>query len=194
MAQRDITTFKSTKNSRFADNSSGSISEGDSRDMFEDTADSFLNITDHLLDEDDMASNSASKVPSQQSVKTYVDAATGGGAVASGTYTPTLTNVTNVTASTAYLCQYIRIGSVVTVSGRIDVDNNLAATDSEVGISLPVASNFANDFECAGVANSGVTVTGYINGDITNNRASLNLTPPGTANKNYYFTFTYLIV
>ena len=41
--------------------------------MFEDTADSFLNISDHLIDEDDMASDSATKVPSQQSVKAYVD-------------------------------------------------------------------------------------------------------------------------
>ena len=41
--------------------------------MFEDTADSFLNITDHLLDEDDMASDSDTAVPTQQSVKAYVD-------------------------------------------------------------------------------------------------------------------------
>jgi hypothetical protein len=35
-----------------------------------------------ILDEDDMASNSATKVPSQQSVKAYVDAQGGGGGVA----------------------------------------------------------------------------------------------------------------
>lgn len=74
MAQRTVSAFKSTKNSRFADNTTGLISEADSRDMYEDVADSFLNISDHLLDEDDMASNSATKVPSQQSVKAYVDA------------------------------------------------------------------------------------------------------------------------
>lgn len=74
MAQRDVAGFKSTKDSRFADNTSGQIEEVDHRNMYEDTADSFLNITDHLLDEDDMASDSATKVPSQQSVKAYVDA------------------------------------------------------------------------------------------------------------------------
>lgn len=41
-----------------------------------------------VVDEDDMASNSATKVPTQQSVKAYVDAATTGGAqIANGTYT-----------------------------------------------------------------------------------------------------------
>lgn len=72
MAQRSVTAFKSTKNSRFADSTSGEISAQDSRDMYEDVADSFLNITDHLIDEDNMASDSASKVPTQQSVKAFV--------------------------------------------------------------------------------------------------------------------------
>jgi hypothetical protein len=74
MAQRDIGSFKATKNSRYAANTSGSISAQNSQDMFEDTADSFLNISDHFIDEDSFATNSASKVPSQQSVKAYVDA------------------------------------------------------------------------------------------------------------------------
>ena len=73
MAQRTASAFKTTKNSRYADNTSGSVTAANSRDMFEDTADSFLNISDHLIDEDDMASDSATKVPSQQSVKAYVD-------------------------------------------------------------------------------------------------------------------------
>lgn len=78
MAQRSISSFKTTKDSRYADNTSGGVSAEDSRNMFEDTADSFLNITDHLLDEDDMASNSATKVASQQSIKAYVDSVSSG--------------------------------------------------------------------------------------------------------------------
>lgn len=74
MAVRDVAGIKTIASSRFADNATGQISAGDSSDTFSDVADSFLNITDHLLDEDDMASDSATKVPSQQSVKAYVDA------------------------------------------------------------------------------------------------------------------------
>lgn len=46
MAQRNTSSFKSTKNSRYADNTAGDVSAEDSRDMFEDVADSFLNTSD----------------------------------------------------------------------------------------------------------------------------------------------------
>lgn len=45
---------------------------------FEDIIDSKIN-NDKIVDEDDMVSNSATLVPTQQSVKAYVDAAAGGG-------------------------------------------------------------------------------------------------------------------
>lgn len=73
MAQRSKANFKSTKNTRFADNSTGDISAQDSRDMFEDVADSAMFLNDNFIDEDSFASNSATKAPSQQSVKAYVD-------------------------------------------------------------------------------------------------------------------------
>src|SRR5690606_12563650 len=69
--------FKSTKNTRFADNSTGDISAQDSRDMFEDVADSAMFLNDNFIDEDDFASDSATKAPSQQSVKAYVDTQVG---------------------------------------------------------------------------------------------------------------------
>ena len=73
MSQRSVSGFKSTKDTRYADNANGEISAADSRDMFEDVADSFVNWIDGVKDEDDMASDSASHVPTQQSVKKYVD-------------------------------------------------------------------------------------------------------------------------
>lgn len=89
MAQRDKANFKSTKNSRFADNTSGAITAGNSRDMYEDVADSFLSISDNFIDEDSFATDSATKVPSQQSVKAYIAAVVGGG---SGAVTGSLTS------------------------------------------------------------------------------------------------------
>lgn len=47
MAQRTIAAFKSTKNSRYADNTSGAVTAANSRDMFEDVADSALFIEDN---------------------------------------------------------------------------------------------------------------------------------------------------
>lgn len=47
-------------------------------DMFENIIDSKIN-NDKIIDEDDMVSDSATEVPTQQSVKAYVDAQVGGG-------------------------------------------------------------------------------------------------------------------
>lgn len=57
----------------FKDNTSNDIEAVDVRALVTDTGDSFINRTDDVVDEDDMASNSAAKVPTQQSVKAYAD-------------------------------------------------------------------------------------------------------------------------
>ena len=72
------------------------------------------------------------------------------GNIYSGTYTPTLTNNANVTASTAAVCQYMRVGAVVTVSGTISGIAVTAAAVSTIDISLPIASNLSSLAQCAG--------------------------------------------
>lgn len=57
------------------DNSTHDIVPSRHRSQVTDTKDSFVNWIDQVVDEDDMASDSAVKVPTQQSVKAYVDAA-----------------------------------------------------------------------------------------------------------------------
>src|SRR3990167_1580972 len=58
-------------------------------------------------------------------------------------YTPTLTAVANVAAQTAYSCSYMQVGTVVTASGKIDIDPTAAApTATQIRLTLPVASNF----------------------------------------------------
>ena len=113
-----------------------------------------------------------------------------------GVYTPTLTNVTNLSASTAYQCQYMRVSSVVTVSGKIDIDPILTATSTILGISLPVASNFGAAEDCGGVAHaSGIFGQGAaILGDTINNRAQLQFISADVTNQPMYFTFTYRVI
>src|SRR5690606_32796918 len=73
--------------------------------------------------------------------------------VLSGTYTPTLTDSVNVTTSTAYACQYMRVGNVVTVSGKVDVTATTdGGTETILAISLPIASAFTQDYQAAGTA------------------------------------------
>lgn len=115
--------------------------------------------------------------------------------IAAGTWTPTLTNVTNVAASTVYDGQYLRVGATVTCSGKVDIDPT-AAGATELGISLPVASNLANNEDCAGACTVLATVTGSaaILGDTTNNRASLQYIAVDTGNTTVFYTFTYQVI
>lgn len=124
----------------------------------------------------------------------------GGGASLSkldfGTYTPTLTNVANLDASTAYSCQWMLVGNTVTVSGRVDVDPTIAATTTQLGISLPVASNFANSNECGGTAfaNAVAAQGAAIMADATNDRAQMEWKSGDITNQGMWFTFTYRII
>jgi hypothetical protein len=114
--------------------------------------------------------------------------------VDSGTYTPTLTNTTNVSSSTAAQCQYLRIGNVVTVSGQISVTATAAAgTDTNLGISLPIASNIGAQTNCSG-AGACLTAPVGIAGDAVNDRATANWASASSVAQSLRFTFTYLIV
>lgn len=124
----------------------------------------------------------------------------GGGAVLAvldaGTYTPGLTNVTNVAASTAYECQYMRVGNVVTVSGRVDVDPTTAGISTELGIALPIASNLGATTDLAGTASAPAVVSecAAVEGDATNNRANMRWLTTSAANHIMMFTFMYEII
>ena len=116
--------------------------------------------------------------------------------LATTTWTPTLTNVANLDASTAYLSTYLRAGSFVATFGKVDVDPTLAATLTQLGMSLPIASNFANAHECCGVAfASGIAGQGAaILGDTTNDRAQMQWISGDITNQAMYFVFGYRII
>ena len=122
----------------------------------------------------------------------------GSSTIASGTYTPTLTGVTNVTSTTAYVCQYMRVGNVVTVSGKIEVTPTVNNAQTTIGVSLPIASNFANSQECGGAAHSVAnTVLGHgaaIYADATNDRAEMDYFETHGASDTFSFSFTYQII
>ena len=117
------------------------------------------------------------------------------GQVYSGTYTPTLTLVTNLNAATVFtgsVFQITRIGARVFVSGEI-ATTPTGAGAAEVGISLPVASNFTNEGQCNGGGDNGGADNGRINGDTTNDRASFQWNS-GVGASNFAVWFSYLIV
>ena len=117
---------------------------------------------------------------------------------ANGTYTPTLTNVANCAALGAYVCQYMQIGDVVTVSGKFDLDPTTgASTWTRFTMTLPVASNLASSNQLGGttVGYAGAA-NGYgaVLGDATNDVAEVSCYPIDGANASWYFTFTYRVI
>lgn len=115
---------------------------------------------------------------------------------AAGTYTPTAANDTNLDAvPTMYDAQYMRLGDVVTISGRFTANPTLTATATSFTMTLPIASDFAALADCAGTAVS-PTVAGQccaIYADTTNNVAKVQWVSGNTANQDHFFQFTYQI-
>lgn len=113
-------------------------------------------------------------------------------ALVAGTYTPALTNVTNVAASVAYASQYMRVGNVVTVTGKVDIDPTAAAL-TELRISLPVASALVNQEQCAG-AGSNLTESARVLADAANDAALLSFTAVAITNQTWSYSFSYLVI
>lgn len=116
--------------------------------------------------------------------------------IASGTYTPTLTNTTNVAASTAQVARWMRVGNVVTVSGAVAVDPTAAAANTILGISLPIASNFTGTYDCAGAGSSIDTSAeswGFVSSAV-NDRAEMRGWATNAVNHIVSYTFTYTIL
>ena len=95
----------------------------------------------------------------------------------SGTYTPTGTNVLNLSASTPLAAQYIRVGNMVFVTGEFEATPT-ATGECKLGLSLPIASALTARSQLAGGAEcitpfstNGRQAAVY--GDATNNRAEV---------------------
>lgn len=74
--------------------------------------------------------------------------------VYSGTYTPTITNLSGTSSITAQQAQFVRVGKCVVVSGRM-VAGFSATTDCNFTISLPIARTSAFT-SSAGIGAAGV--------------------------------------
>lgn len=117
-----------------------------------------------------------------------------GGDFESGTYTPTITNTTNVTASTAYLCTYSRTDNTVTFSGQIDIDPTSASSSTILGMTIPVLSAFTTSRQCGGTFSAITSASdgGGIITDATNDRLTLQyICTTDVSNHTYSFHVTY---
>ena len=121
--------------------------------------------------------------------------------IASGTYVPVLTAEENVDSLVAYKCQWMRVGNVVTVSGKLDLRSQAANMNSRVGISLFILSDFTATEDCAGNINAGhptnansLTRGGAILANPVTDMAEINWRLQVTVQTTGYFSFTYEIL
>ena len=123
--------------------------------------------------------------------------ANGGTGVADsvGSYTPTLTHVTNVASSTAYTSYWIRMGNVVVAMGVVDAAAT-GAGSTVLGISLPVASNFTSNIQCFGVGatQSIAGLSPAIYGDGTNDRAAMDWVASDATSRSTFYLFGYVVL
>ena len=113
--------------------------------------------------------------------------------IRSGTYTPTLTAVTNVASSTPRKAQWLRVGNVVTVSGQLDITTTTTGATA-LGISLPIASNFGTTFEASGTGTTPVGVPMSIYADATANRAEMAFDDTIGLADSVTYQFTYEVI
>jgi hypothetical protein len=116
----------------------------------------------------------------------------------SGTYTPTATGTANISSVTPASWSYMRVGSVVSMSGSITITPTAAAsTLTSFRFSLPIASNFASQVGAGGTgATTAVSPGMFANcsPDSTNDQISVAFYSNSTSSQIWYFTVTYLII
>lgn len=119
------------------------------------------------------------------------------GALVSGSYTPTVTAVANCSAASAQVTQYCRVGDRVFGSGVVLFTVTSNATITQLGISIPIASNFAGTGNASGTASTALLGSNHgavIYADSTNDRLTLDFTSSGTGAVVFYFTFMYQVI
>lgn len=116
--------------------------------------------------------------------------------ITAGQWTPTLTNVANLDGSTAFQCQYSRIGATVTGSCRVSADPMAAATSTQLGISLPVASNFGAVEDAAGscAAEAIAMQSAAIRADAANDRLEMRWVAGDVTDQPMTCAFSYQVI
>jgi hypothetical protein len=111
----------------------------------------------------------------------------------SGTYTPTITNVLNVSSSSIpYTCYYSKVGNIVTVSGIIDITPTASGAATSLYLSLPISIGTPSTSKfISGVATS--TNNGAVLGMFGQSYLNAHITYVSTSTflNEFNFTFTY---
>ena len=141
----------------------GDLTEG--TNLYYTDARADARITNALVDEDNMASNSATKIPSQQSVKAYVDSQ-----VASKDALSELSGDTDDITEGSTNLYYTDARARAVVSGSTGVTYNSATGQISIGQDVGTTSNVSFDIVTADLVGD---VTGDVTGNVTGTVSSI---------------------
>jgi len=116
-----------------------------------------------------------------------------------GTYTPTGTIIANIDSISWSVANYMRVGSVVTVSGEVTFDpTSGGGTLANARWTLPIASAFANTYECNGGVFPRILIstaaTGGITANVANDQAEMLFPANFTSSQTFKYHFQYTII
>lgn len=114
--------------------------------------------------------------------------------VVSGVYTPTITPVANANNPSTQVGQYIRVGSIVFISGRFTANITAANQLVTLNVSLPIASNFASGTDLVGTASINAAFdAAYILADATAKTLQVTVVPALTGSRTFFYSGSYRI-
>lgn len=117
--------------------------------------------------------------------------------LAYGTWTPTLTNTTNVASSSFARSSYVRVGTVVYGGLVVSVTPTAGSAATVLDATLPVASNFTNAGDLSGTAATFISTTfigGTVKAEPTGDLLRLTFTSSGTGSHTFWCVFSYNIL
>lgn len=121
------------------------------------------------------------------------------GPIETGTYTPTLTNQTNIASSTAKVTNFKRVGKMVDVSGLVTIDASSANLLTRLYLTLPIASNFtSNETDLHGtgttyVGDANDAISAIILADTSGDQAEFVYPSTDVTSNDWVFNYSYII-
>jgi hypothetical protein len=116
--------------------------------------------------------------------------------IRSGTYTPTATSITNISSSTTRKCNWSRVGNIVTVCGSVTITTTTNGL-TQLGLSLPITSNFGTIYEASGnvIATTTNTHYGTVYSNVANDYVVIEFAHTGTPGADdFRYTYSYEVI
>ena len=118
----------------------------------------------------------------------------GASALETGEYKPTITNQVNIASIYAYDALYVKVGDIVTIAGRLDIDTTTTGVLTSFNISLPFNTNFTGVEDCGGSMVNAYNDCFVVEASISDDNVLARARPVNTAVTAFSFSIQYRII